>query len=552
MRSSRLIVGQGETSPPEMRRVSLEARTLRWSKANGGSMTIIVEPTVSKEKLLELLAERAEQPSLDYKKTLNLGKGGTHDAVELAKDVAAMQAQPTGGYVVIGVDDHGTPVGALTPELVRHFDEATVGRKLATYLSRPEILVAQHEVDGHTVVVLYVAPSEYGWCIFNTDGTYAKHRGDGKQEQVTVFRVGDVFVRHGTSSERWTDADRDRLVSQIVERRKESWRSELTKEFAAQVDLGLTAQRLEAMSADALALTLDLETFDRLATEFLRRGDDIPIRRLLNQAPREAVELLNVERYDDLRQQLNRLTSLAALCLHYDRPIWLEQVIAALERLYGFGFDEYGRSLQDLRSARLWVEVAARVEALGALAVRRRDWPVVRKLADRQPTDGHDTWGMYAGWLRHALTMASRNNLLGSQSNMNGLLALAHNVVREVPSLYLDVATAENDGILTSLCQFDFYACLIGIDRFGSGQGSYYPNFALFYSHRITAATITLLTNPEARHELFKGNDALLAQALRTVDEAARREGFNYAGWHGYEDQRVNPWITEKLAESTN
>ncbi|PPK66238.1 hypothetical protein CLV40_111202 [Actinokineospora auranticolor] len=61
-----------------------------------------------------------------------------------------------------------------------------------------------------------------------------------------MFRVGDVFVRHGTRSERWTDADRRLLVEQIVARRKDSWRREAFAEWTARLDLGLAAHRVQA------------------------------------------------------------------------------------------------------------------------------------------------------------------------------------------------------------------------------------------------------------------------------------------------------------------
>ncbi|WP_191246282.1 hypothetical protein [Amycolatopsis deserti] len=65
-------------------------------------MAVVVEPVVTREKLLALLAEQHEQSALDYKTSLNLGKGHARDVVELAKDCAAMRAEPLGGYILIG------------------------------------------------------------------------------------------------------------------------------------------------------------------------------------------------------------------------------------------------------------------------------------------------------------------------------------------------------------------------------------------------------------------------------------------------------------------
>jgi hypothetical protein len=69
-------------------------------------MAVVVEPILTEEKLRSLLAEAHEQPCLDYKRSLDLTV--RRDVVELAKDVAAMQSEAAGGYIVVGADDHGT------------------------------------------------------------------------------------------------------------------------------------------------------------------------------------------------------------------------------------------------------------------------------------------------------------------------------------------------------------------------------------------------------------------------------------------------------------
>ncbi|WP_249645574.1 AlbA family DNA-binding domain-containing protein [Nocardia sputi] len=59
------------------------------------------------EKLLELLANGAEDRELDYKRYLDLSSGAGMHTVELAKDCAAMADLPRGGYIVVGAEDNG-------------------------------------------------------------------------------------------------------------------------------------------------------------------------------------------------------------------------------------------------------------------------------------------------------------------------------------------------------------------------------------------------------------------------------------------------------------
>ena len=79
----------------------------------------VIEPVVSESKLRDLLDEGHESPGLDYKQSLD--PNDTRAWVELAKDVGAMQAE--GGFIVIGADDHGTPVGVSQGDLAK-FDES--------------------------------------------------------------------------------------------------------------------------------------------------------------------------------------------------------------------------------------------------------------------------------------------------------------------------------------------------------------------------------------------------------------------------------------------
>lgn len=123
-------------------------------------MAAVVEPIVTEEKLLALLGEQSEQSVLDYKAPLDLSK--REEVVEFAKGVAAMRSNPDGGYIVIGADDRGTVVPGLTSDLARHFDEATLRPKLEKYLTAPEIHTACHQVDGHNVVLVYIAPAPNG------------------------------------------------------------------------------------------------------------------------------------------------------------------------------------------------------------------------------------------------------------------------------------------------------------------------------------------------------------------------------------------------------
>jgi hypothetical protein len=93
--------------------------------------------------------------------------------LEFTKDVGAMQAR--GGYIVAGVNGSGEPIDAMNTCDLRMLDEASLAPKLSKYLPDPiEIRLGIHELDGNTIVLIYVGRHPNGYAIFHTDGQYDK------------------------------------------------------------------------------------------------------------------------------------------------------------------------------------------------------------------------------------------------------------------------------------------------------------------------------------------------------------------------------------------
>ncbi|OPC76470.1 hypothetical protein B4N89_46365 [Embleya scabrispora] len=384
-------------------------------------MAVVVEPVVSVEKLREVLAEGVEQPALDYKGTLDLAE--KRDLVDITKDVAAMQALDEGGYLVIGAD-HGISTGLLTERHAATFDEAKLHPKLQMYIPEVVIQSAWHAIDGNWLVLIYVAPSPDGCCVFKSEGAYQ----DGKRSR-TVFLPGDVFVRHGTSSERWDQGDVARIWRRAIGAHKEEWRRELSRELAAQAALGKSAASVRDRPTTALTWQLDQEVFDASILEYLRADDDIPLRRFVLTVPTQAIEVLRTTP-DELPTLLGRVASLTAIGMTYKRERWALEGVDALLGVYSLGENLHTTIPNTpVSAADLWITVLDHVYALGALAVRMRNWPMLRVLADRRGTDhGFHSNG---SWLRHGLTAAARAGLFHS----SGLIAAARNAVRRIEAL---------------------------------------------------------------------------------------------------------------------
>jgi hypothetical protein len=155
--------------------------------------------SVDAEALAQLLGLGGERDWLDFKSQCNLSE--KRDQVAITKDIAAMMI--TGGYLVIGAGDHGQPAGE--PAHLDLFDPATLHAKVARYVTGQfELRVGIHSHQGQTFVLIYVAPHPDGLCVFERDGSYPDPV-TGKSR--LVFQAGQVFARHGTSSEPWKQSD---------------------------------------------------------------------------------------------------------------------------------------------------------------------------------------------------------------------------------------------------------------------------------------------------------------------------------------------------------
>jgi hypothetical protein len=301
--------------------------------------------------------------------------------------------------------------------------------------------------------------------------------------------------------------------------------------------------------------------------ELLRRDDDVPVRRMLRAANAEAQRLLLTPGSTDpgdLTVLLDRVATVAALALDLRRRAFLDLAVRTLLDLYGW-------AVQDLRvhtSAHqltpvLWLRIAERLYAVGALAVRLQDWRAVRGLAlARVPQLAREFRS--SSWHRDALTQASRARLFGQQQ-LDGrtaelsLLLFARAIAAAQPVLRPDLpgevsaSYAGPDPLLDSLCQFDLLATVVAaLDSRADSERALlevsYPNYARADGSRANGIVPVLVLDSAAREALVPGaTDAQLAVVLQLADQVAHREGQRFWGWEGYTDPAVQAFIHAHL-----
>lgn len=532
----------------------------------GSQPPFALDGTVTREKLIELMAIQAELPELDYKRECDLsGAGGL---VELTKDVGAMSI--LGGYLVVGVDDSGRAVG-LQDGQASLFDQATLSAKVTKYLP-PGVVIRSgvHVVDAgagpRKVALVWVGPHPDGWCVFTRNGDYEEA---GKKK--IGFRVGEVYARHGTRSEPWDQTDIAAARRALVARAKDAWRAEHAEETRLALRAALSGAAVAAGPSGSFTWQLDRVGFEAAAVELLRRDDDIPVRRMLRTAAAHVQHLAlspqDTSAAADLHVVLDRVATLGALALDLRRPAFASMAVRTL-------LDIYGWAVSDLRvhtSAHrltpvLWLRIAERLYALGALAVRLQNWAAVRELT-LAPVPALVREHRRSTWHRDAVTQASRAHLLterqhDGRTRQLSLLLFARAVAAADPGLRPDLpgdvsdAYAGPDPLLDSLCQFDLLITVVsGIAVDAADERTLlsvsYPNYASADGDRSNQIAHPLVFDVELRAALLNGaSDQQLALVLDLADRVAQREGQSSWGWEGYTAPSVRAFIQRHKAAS--
>lgn len=517
-----------------------------------------VDGSVSVEKLVELLAAGTEYAELDYKRELDLSRGQDKHRVDFSSDVAALSSLPQGGYIVVGADDDGQLAG---PEFAspapEQYDEATLRQIVNKYVEGPvRLVVGLHEVDGRQVALIYVGPTEDALPpVMRCEGSYRLQGGDTK----IGFRAGDIYVREGTSSVRMQHKNWSALLT--------NFRARVRAEAAhdTQDVVGRLAEMLRGGIETPVVVDIAMgpEDFERAVASALSAGDIAAVRRALHQTGPARSRWTDPDNNDEIETALDRMVATAAVAVQHDDRECFDFAIGLMFGLYTAALsgstETSARPGHQHQAAWLWRSVAASVLALLAMIVRFRAWTFVPDLVLRQIGPGGDAY-TYHSWMRHAVTEASRQNLLlqedGAPAN-GALLSFAREALRRSPVLRFGLAVEdverqklypdgfERDDLLDSLCQADFLWCLVVVTKcHASGwftNHEFYPSCSAYFAGRTQPLVDEIVRSDRTRDALFgRGAEFHLGPAIAEVDALAGRQApYRWSIRKPY----VNNWI---------
>jgi Putative DNA-binding domain len=478
--------------------------------------------SVDLDTLRALLERAAEAPDLDYKSTWDPDERG--EVLEVAKDVAAMESLPTGGYIVVGADDGGQPSGRFTPSDRSKYDDQRVRSKFASALGEPlDLVAALHEVEGNSFLVIGVDRHPDGFRIMARDAQYG---------QTTVWREGDVFVRRGTSSTRWNQHEARAIVEQVIAERKESWRADIFE------TVRVNAPAIDSSGYVNVNAEMPLSNFVGAVTELIRRSDLVGLDLLRRRVTSDGIRVVEAAissgsdssaSFIALSEQLDRLDVVSALTARYDLLDQFAKCVDDYQSIYG-RIDEPFMYQTPRRFAEGHLAILVHMYSVGSVLVAERKWSQIAELARLAPL--HTGNGYWRSLLRKAEVMTARAELLQDDDGQRILLIER---AKATASRLLNIVNEQSSEDATDLLvQFDVYRG-IAVAREEGGRLGAYTNFAFYSSSRGEPAFNTVLTDQSARSALFSGNETQLRHLFRQMNQVAAEQSFAYNGWDGFQ-----------------
>ncbi len=513
---------------------------------------ISIDGDLSEEKVRLLLDEAHESEQLDYKcmLTTNAAKNALDSdaAIELAKDIAAMQA--LGGYIVVGADGSGQPSALFTltnDEARKCYDEAKVRAQIKKWIDEPlDLKTAVRVISGNVFAIIYVGRRRDGFCVLRADGFTSAN--------LAVFRNGDVFVRHGTASERWRQHDVNILLEGVVAARKEEWRREL-RPVIEHAEGSKNTHAIADRPLESLSWRLDANLYYATLTELLRCRDDVAIEHHLRSALQDGISMLAGNGVDDeLLTLLDRICVVVQLCEIYRRVTLEAAAMRVLVRLYEYGFvDEHRqRPFAKGSAAQLWKEVIIRVYAIGAARVREARWAGIRRLIVAAGPPGITRY--WVSWIRHGYTMTSRagmlNETVDGRKRELAFLQFVKEYMNTTPQLTFG-DPCDVDAILDAICQFDFLAGLIATAQAGEVSARTITIAYTRYNNYRTEPIVELLIDQaHIRKKMAELDNKEFAFFLAESEKIASSVPTTFMTWDGFQGEKIKKYIVDNLGRS--
>lgn len=331
------------------------------------------------------------------------------------------------------------------------------------------------------------------------------------------------------------------ISDKIIAREKEAWMREhaaATEELLTRLMGGVALSKGPAQAFD---WNVDESTFQTALIEQLRSKDFLPVQLMVEKLPSTAATLLKEGEDDEFGTLLDRLTLAASLAVRLGKTNLVKQFVHTLTGVYRHC------------DGRKRLNIATRIMALGAAAVRLGHWRAARSLSSVSVKNSRDE---HMAILSDALQVASDARQLEwlPQVNEFKVTAIPDALsVIEQSSWLRPVPFDDQETMQDSLCQFDALSLLQA--WLGAGRNWYRANFAHFYQHRTEPLLVKLISDKKVRARALPCSDAQLAEAIQHLLQATKEITRRYMtiDWDDgrFRDERILRFLELQAATPT-
>jgi len=179
---------------------------------------IVLDGDLSKEKIEKILSLGHEKNCLDYKEKFDFCSKNAlkKSKIDLLCDIISM-ANGGGGYIIIGVnEDKNTgkfKMVGVNEDNIKKITQENIQSWLEKYaIKTVDFALKVNEINKKNTIAIFVNGSLLP-VPFRVDGQYKESNGN----EITKFRSGEIFVRHGSKSERANYADIINFMEKVRE-----------------------------------------------------------------------------------------------------------------------------------------------------------------------------------------------------------------------------------------------------------------------------------------------------------------------------------------------
>ncbi len=508
---------------------------------------IVLDGDLSKEKIEKIIDLGHEKNCLDYKEKFDFCSKNAlkKSKIDLLCDIISM-ANGDGGYIIIGVNEDKSTgkfkMVGVVEDNIKKITQENIQSWLEKYaIKTVDFALKVNEINKKRIIAIFVNGS-FLPVPFRVDGQYKESNGN----DITKFRSGEIFVRHGSKSERANYAD----IINFMEKVRGDERKKGTPIIGRHRE---TISRLDAIihllgGTVTYTKELDLlhsseEDIENKLIQILSQKNHYLIRRLifkefssLNNFLKEQCKIKN---YEKLIENLNRtyekflirIIIIWIVALEYDAYELAEPFVERMFKLY-IDLDRSSPNQFSPRINSIWFQsrIIYSVYCCGAIGIYL-DKPKYVKLLLNRENSFRINRRKNTSCFRYILTMLARDGKLKNNS-------LCFNSLEFIKtSEYLLNYFNGEEELKDYLAQFDFLQCANTLVKQILGNGEIdnieecYPSFGALYKKRIRPIVEKIIKTYNAGEWLPESSKSNIVEVINFLDSYANKQFGFYGPW---------------------